>query len=74
MKRIQLSLFAIILLSIAAKVSFTTVEKVNYAALSTETKLEHVQQFYQYKVNHIQSGNPYRIKSCMIQTAVCCHT
>ncbi len=74
MKKVQFILSAIILLAIAGKVSFTPVEKVNYAALSPETKLEHVQQFFQYKVNHLQSEKPYRIKSCMIQTAVCCHT
>ncbi|MCH4824258.1 hypothetical protein ML462_13860 [Gramella lutea] len=74
MKKVQFFLLAFILLAIAAKVSFTPVKRVDYAVLSTETKLEHVQQFFQYKVNHIQSENPYKIKSCMIQTAVCCHS
>ncbi|HKJ47466.1 MAG TPA: hypothetical protein VJ973_00165 [Christiangramia sp.] len=74
MKRIQFLLFAIILSAIAAKVSFTPDHRVGYAALSIDTKLENVQQFFRYKVNNIQSENTYRVKSCMINTTVCCHT
>ena len=74
MKKVQLILMAIIFVAIAGKVSLSPENKVSYAALSTETKLEHVDQFFRYKVNHIQSENSYRVRSCMIQTAVCCHT
>lgn len=73
MNKVQFFLFAIIFLSIAMKVSFTRVELEDYAALSTDTELEDVEQFFKYKVNYIQSENPYKIKSCMIQSLVCCH-
>ena len=74
MKKVQFFLFAVILAAIAAKVSLIPDHKVEYAALSTDTKLEHVEQFFEYKVNNLPQINPYRVKSCMIQTAVCCHT
>lgn len=74
MKKVQFFLFAVILAAIAAKVSLIPEEKVQYAALSTDTKLEHIEQFFEYKVNNLPKVNSYRVKSCMIQTAVCCHT
>lgn len=74
MKKVQFYLVAIIFFSIAMKVSFSPAHRVDYAALSTDTKLEQVEQFFEYKVNNIQSVNPYKIRSCMIQSAVCCHS
>ncbi|QYA27049.1 hypothetical protein G3I01_16620 [Gramella sp. MT6] len=74
MKKVQFFLFAIILVAIAAKVNTTPEVRIDYAALSTDTKLEHVEQFFKYKVNNFPQENSYRVKSCMIQTAVCCHT
>lgn len=74
MKRIQLLLFTVILLAIAAKVSFTPEHKAGYAALSIDTKLENVQEFFRYKVYNIQSENKFKVKSCMVKTRMCYHT
>ena len=73
MKRIQFLLLAIILVAIAGKVNNTQMHSQDYAALSTDTKLEDIEQFFQYKVNHIQSKDPYTVKTCTTETAVCCH-
>ena len=74
MKKVQFFLLTIIFVTIAAKVSNTPDHEVDYAALSIDTKPEHVQQFFKYKVNNFPPENTYEIRSCMIQTSVCCHT
>ncbi len=74
MNKIQIFLFAVILISIATKVSLISEEKVQYAALSTDTKREHIEQFFKYKVNNLPEENSYRAGSCMIQTVMCYHT
>lgn len=76
MKKIQILLVAVILMAIAGRVSFLPLpaEKTDYAALSIDTKLENVEQFFRYKVNPIQSGENFRSRNCTIQRAVCCHT
>ncbi|GAA4325552.1 hypothetical protein GCM10023115_40310 [Pontixanthobacter gangjinensis] len=74
MKKVQVLLLLVILGAIAGKVNYAPAQQADIAALSTETNLEHVQQFFKYKVNHIQSNKVYRVRSCSIETAVCCHT
>ncbi|MBT8296585.1 MAG: hypothetical protein KJP01_02130 [Gramella sp.] len=73
MKRIQFLLFAVIFTAMATKVSITPEKKAGYAVLSLETKAEHVQQFFKYKVHNIQSEKLYN-NNCMIRKPMCCHT
>ncbi|WP_300437257.1 hypothetical protein [Christiangramia sp.] len=73
MKRIHFFLFAIILISIAAKVSFIPVREVKYAALSTEIKADHVNEFFKYKVNSLRFNKNEILKDCSIKAKVCCH-
>ncbi|TRO66916.1 hypothetical protein [Christiangramia sabulilitoris] len=73
MKRIQFFLFALIFTAIAAKVSIIPAKKTGYAVLSIDTKLDHVQEFFRYKVNNIQTDQKI-VKHCVVRKPVCCHT
>lgn len=72
MKRIQYFLFAIIFCAIAGKANLNSDKDLKYAALSTDAKRENVDQFFKYKVNHLQFETPERSRSCSVQSVRCC--
>jgi hypothetical protein len=74
MKKIQVILLAFILMAIAGKVSLTPNRNFNYAALSTETTMNDVDNFFRYKLNHFPRLKKYEIKTCMIKKYTCCNT
>ncbi len=73
MKKLQFILFAVIFVTLAVKAISSSPAPVEYAALSTDTKVEEVQQFFKYKVNNVQNSNNYQVENCMIYTSVCCN-
>lgn len=73
MKKVQFILFAIILMAIAGKASLTPVEKINYAVLSIDAKLQDVESFFKYKVNNMQMEKTYLHKGRMQRSTVCCN-
>ncbi|MCB7479728.1 hypothetical protein [Christiangramia sediminis] len=73
MKRIHYFLFAVIFFAIAGKANLNLDRDMGYAALSTDTKTENVDQFFKYKVNHLQFDEPQKIRSCSIKSAICSH-
>ncbi len=74
MKRISFFIVAVIFLAIAAKASLTLpVHQIEYAALSTDTKKEQVDQFFRYKVNNLQSTESRQLSRCTVKSSVCCN-
>ncbi|SDR96525.1 hypothetical protein [Gramella sp. MAR_2010_147] len=73
MKRIYFSLLAIIFSAIVIKTNTSPIQAMDYAALSTDTKVENVDQFFKYKVNHIQFDKKETIINCSVKSAICCH-
>lgn len=73
MNRIHYILLAIIFFAIAGKANLGLDRDIKYAALSTDTKMEKVDQFFKYKINHLQFDEPERSRSCSIRSLICCH-
>ena len=73
MKRIHYFLFAIIFFAIAGKANYNLDRDMGYVALSTETKPENVDQFFKYKVNHLQFDEAESTRSCSIKSVICSH-
>lgn len=74
MKKIHYFLLAIIFFAIAGKANLNSDKDIKYAVLSTDTKMEKVNEFFKYKINHLQLDKSEMNRSCSPKYMRSCNT